>query len=821
MCGRGAHSLHGGRAMNGLRHDLLQAFRVFRNAPAFAAAAVVTLALGLGVNIAVFTVLHAALGAGLPVKHAKDLVHVLSWSPKAGDHLDFSYPLYVDLRDNSPALDGLAAYTALNVGVASGARSERLISELVTSNYFHLLGVDLALGPGFSAADEGRGAPAVAIVSDRLWRSMFDGDPGVLGRTVQVNGRPATVVGVAPASFSGFTRGQRADLWISVSQFFTVRHAPEDRLGSRETSWLLLVGRTRRGVPVDQAHAQLTAAMHAAAPGGNSDYVVRSRPAIAGDTSLVDDLGRPLRLLMLVVGLILVIAAANVANLLLTRAYTRQQEIAMRTALGASRWRIVRQLLMEGLVLSFAGGAAGLMLGMWTAAVFDIRTSLGGSALTLMMEPDAAIVGYAAALSAIAAVAIGIVPAFGASRADLIGVLKGTGEAVSGAVGKRRVRLALTVVQIALSLVLVIGAGLFLRSLGKLRAIDPSLSTDRVLATQVNLTLRGYDAARGQVFYRQLQDSVRALPGVQHATLTSVLPVTAGGTRNNLPAGRTIPKVDAPVEYDLVFVSPGYFATLGVPVVAGRDFSDLDREGASPVAIVNESMQRLFWPSGTAVGETFNDGATYTVVGVARDTKYRNLREQPRKVMYLPLAQSYRSAMNLVVRTSVPPAQMMDSLRASVRAIDAGMPLYDVRTLAQHVDRSLYIDRLRANLIGSLALLALALAAIGIYAVLSYTIAERTREVGVRLALGAQPGAVLRMLLATGARVGIAGIVAGVALSTTLTGLVRTQLYGLSALDPLTLIAACAVLFAVALAATFVPAWRAARIDPVVALRRR
>jgi putative ABC transport system permease protein len=323
------------------------------------------------------------------------------------------------------------------------------------------------------------------------------------------------------------------------------------------------------------------------------------------------------------------------------------------------------------------------------------------------------------------------------------------------------------------------------------------------------------------VFYSALIDKARAIPGVQAATLTSVLPVTAGGTRNNLPAGKTTPKVDVPVEYDIVFVSPGYFATLAVPIVAGRDFSDGDRQGAPPVAIVNESMKGLFWPGGSPVGERFDDGDSYTIVGVARDTKYRNLRERPRKVMYLPLAQSYRPVMNLVVRTSVPPAQMMDSLRASVRAIDAGMPLYDVRTLAQHVDRSLYLDRLRANLIGTLALLALALAAIGIYAVLSYTIAERTREVGVRLALGAQPGAVLRMLLGTGARVGGVGVAIGVALSTTLTGFIGTQLYGLSALDPLTLTAACAVLFAVALAATFVPAWRAARLDPVVALRQR
>jgi predicted permease len=302
-----------------------------------------------------------------------------------------------------------------------------------------------------------------------------------------------------------------------------------------------------------------------------------------------------------------------------------------------------------------------------------------------------------------------------------------------------------------------------------------------------------------------------------------VLPVTAGGSRENLRAGATVPKVDVPVEFDIVTVAPGYFATMGVPLVSGRDFMRGDRTGAPLAAIVNESMQRLFWPAGDSVGRTFSAGGPvpYVVVGVARDTKYRNLREKPRMVLYQPLEQHYRSDVNLVVRSALPAAQIVEALRAQVRAIDPALPIYNVRTLAEHVNRSLYLDRLRANLIGSLALLALALAAIGIYAVLSYSIAERTREVGVRLALGAQPGAVVRMLVGTGARVAAAGIVAGLVLSFGLTQLVATQLYGLTATDPLTMAAASALLFGVALVASFIPAWRATRIDPVAALRQR
>jgi putative ABC transport system permease protein len=809
--------------MNGLREDLRHALRVFRNAPSFAAAAVLTLALGIGVNIAVFTVMHSALLAGLPVKHAKDLVNVYSWTPKGGDHTDFSYPLYVDLRDNSPQLDGLAAYTSAGVGVSAGPQSERVITELVTANYFQVLGVAVPLGPGLSGPDELKGAPPVVVISPRLWQSMFGGDPGAIGKTLHVNGLAMTVVGVAPASFTGFTRGQRVDMWMPVSLYFRLDHGAEDRFGNRYTSWLSLVGRKRPGVTEAQAQAQMTAVIRGKENEQEAETYIRTSPARAGDTSLVDGLERPLELLMLVVGLILVIAAANVANLLLTRAYGRQQEMAMRTALGASRARIIRQLLVEGAVLSFAGGAVGLFLGVWSAAVFDLRTTGGGSALALAMEPDVAVVGFTALVSALAALAIGILPALGASRIDLVSVLKGAGEAVSAAVGKRRARRMLTVVQVALSLVLVVGAGLFLRSLGKLRAIDPSLITNRVVAAQLNLGLRGYDEAKGQQFYTRVLEAAQALPGVQAVTLTSVLPVTAGGTRENLRAGATVPKVDVPVEFDIVTVSPGYFATMGVPLVGGRDFSGQDAAGSVPVAIVNESMKRLFWGEADPVGKAFSDGAPapYAVVGVARDTKYRNLRENPRMVLYVPLGQSYRSNANLVVRTALPVAQVVDGLRSQVRGIDPAMPLYNVRTLAEHVDRSLYLDRLRANLIGSLAILALALAAIGLYAVLSYTIAERTREVGVRLALGAQPGAVLRMLLATGARLAGVGIGAGLLLSFALTRLVANQLYGLSATDPVTMAAASALLFSVALLASFVPAWRATRIDPVVALRQR
>jgi putative ABC transport system permease protein len=808
--------------MSGLRYDVRHALRLFWDQPAFTAAAALTLALGLGVNIAVFIVFHAALLASLPVQRPNELMRIVTWTPNGGNHFDFSYPLYRDLRDHAEAFAGVSAYTARPVGVAVGPISERVIGEFVTANYFSVLGVDLPVGPGFTADDERGNSGPLVIISDRLQRSMFTSGAVPIGNTLLVNGHAATVVGVAPPTFVGFVRGQRADVWLTVNQSWSLIEERPNTLENRNLSWLLLMGRLRQGVRPEVAQDRLTASLRAAVSATEgTNWSVRLLPATSGDLGLVEDLDRPLRLLMIVVGFILIIAAANVGNLLLTRAYGRQHEMATRVALGASRWRIIRQLLIEGGVLATAGGVLGLLLGVWTATLFDIRTSGSAAPLALSIEPDATVLAFAALASAIVAIAIGVVPALGSSRPDLLAAIKAAGEVATTRIGKRNLRTSLTVVQVALALVLVIGAGLFLRSLGRLRAVDPALLNNRVIAGILDLTLLGYSEGRGRQFYDAALDSARSLPGVQAATLTSVLPATPGGTRENLGARQTDPSLDVPVEFDIVTTAPGYFATIGVPLVSGRDFSAGDSAPAPPVAIVNEAMKRMFWREANPTGRTFKAGSeTFLVVGVARDTKYRSLRERSHMTMYVPLAQSYRSEMQLVVRAVLPPEQMVDALRSRLRSLDSGLPLYNVRTLAEHVERSLYLDRLRAQLIGLLAGLALALAGIGIYAVLSYSIAERTREVGVRLALGARPADVVRMLVVASARLAFMGIGCGLLLASWMTQLIAAQLFGLSAMDVPTIAAACSLLLVVALAATLVPARRATRVDPVVALRR-
>jgi len=463
--------------------------------------------------------------------------------------------------------------------------------------------------------------------------------------------------------------------------------------------------------------------------------------------------------------------------------------------------------------------AAGLLLAYWLVALFEVRTS-GGTLLTLPLEPNATVIAFAVLLSALAAIGAGLLPALSTSRPDLLVVVKGMGDGVRAGFGRQRIRSALVVLQVALSLVLVVGAGLFLRSLSRLQAIDPTLASDRVVASTLNLTLRGYDEPRGRQFYQNVLQRVGAVPGVESASLAYVLPVTAGGMRMDVPGSTTKPAVEGPVGVDLVPVSPNFFRTVGVPLLAGRDFSASDGAAAPKVIVINETMKQRFWPDQNPVGQPFTiSDTTYEVIAIARDTKYRNLRESARMVMYMPYTQSHEASANLLIRTSLPMATVMAAVRGAVREVDPALPLYNVRTMAEHVNRSLYLDRLRAELVGYLAGLALLLAAIGIYGVVSFTVAERTREVGIRVALGANPRTVLRMMLAWGIRLTVFGIVAGLVLSYWLTQKISSDLFGIGASDPIALAGACGVLLAVAALATLIPALRATHIDPVVALR--
>ena len=796
--------------------DVRHAVRVLWKARGFSFAAICTLALGIGVNAAVFILYDAALYQTLLARRPSELFRVITWSHQGGDHFDFSYPLYVGLRDAAGAHNGLAAYTTASGAVSASGYSERVNIEYVTANYFDVLGIRPTVGPGFSGRDELSGAAPVAMIGQALRRRTFGTAPEAMDRTIEVNGRAFTIVGVVPAEFEGLIRGQRADVWLPVSQAVDAA-----AMSSPTRSWLNLIARVQPRRPSSRSAEVLTRTFRATTIEPSASlYDVRLVDASRGDSSLVEGLDAPLRLLMATVGLILLIACANVANLLLARTQGRLREIAIRRAIGATRRRIVQQLLAESVVLAACAGALGLLLAFWIVAVFELRPSAAALPLALRLEPNAVVLLFTAGLSLASALAAGLLPALAMSRGDLSNLIRRHDEGGRSTPLMSWSRQGLAVLQIALCLMLMIGAGLFLRSLSRIRSIDPSLITDRIVAATVNLELRRYDRDSGQELYDALLRRVRGTPGVQSAALAYVLPVTGGGMRNNLGPRRTTPAVDTKIEYDIVPITDGFFETVGVPLLRGRDFHN-DTASGRRVAVVNETFARRFWPDRDAVGEQFSilEGDSYEIVGVARDSKYRNLREPPRMTMYLPLSQEPMRAMQLVVRSALPVAQTSQTLRDAMGQVDAQLPLYGVRTLAQHVNRSIYLDRLRASLISALAALALAIAAIGVYGLIAFTVAERTREVGIRMALGATPGELVRMLLASGARVGTAGVVVGGLLAMWGTGQASHTLYGITRLDTFAWFGAALMVAAVVLAATLVPALRATRIDPIRALR--
>jgi len=681
--------------------------------------------------------------------------------------------------------------------------------------------VQPAVGSTFSASDEQLGAPRAAVISDALWSKFLNRDPSVLQKTITLNGQTFSVVGVAPRGFSGLLRGIKTDVWVTLPQMAVMSNNPE-LMTSPNISWMNLAGRLRPGTSIQQAQAQLTSVL----PGVSEEAKKSGKWGVAltesagGNNVYVAELARPLTLLFFAVVLILAIACANVANLLLARAKSRGKEIGIRLALGASRRRIVFQLLTESMLLSVAGGALGLLMAFWTSALTaNLRTRAAGE-VALDVSPNARILLFTLAASVFTVLLFGVLPALRASRVDLVPVLK---DGTSGTPVFRRgpsLHSLMVVTQVTLSLILLAAGGLFLRSLWKLQAIEKGFTGENVLAMSLNMGLQGYDAKRGAQFYTAALDRLSSAPGVQSVTLASALPVSIGGSRMDLAPNSTKPALDTKVAIEIITTGPRFFETTGLPLLKGREFRNIDAEKSTKVIVVNETMAKKFWPDRDPLGQNFNDGATtYEVVGVARDTKYRNLREAPRNTMYQPLAQSYRSSMTLLVRSAGDPASVVPAIQNELRALEPALTIFNVRTLLEHVGRSLYVERMETIIFGLLGLLALVLTAIGVYGVVAYSVAQRTRELGIRMALGAQKMDVLRLILVKGLVLVAWGAGIGLMASYWLSRLIANQLYGVSPSDPVTLISVAVLLAAVALLASYIPARRATKVDPLVALR--
>jgi predicted permease len=816
--------------MDAFRQDLRQAVRLLVKHPGFTAVAVMSLALGIGANTAIFSLVNALLLRPMPVARPSEIVSVFTSDFSGPLYGASSYPDYLDFR-RVDALSGLAAWAPTPVALAQGGESQRLFAEAVSANYFDVLGVRPALGRGF-VPEEDSGPHAVAVIAYGLWRRAFGADPGVIGRSVTLNGTPFQVVGVAPPEYVGVLRGLAMDLWIPLSMQDVARTG-RSGLTNRGNRGVFLTGRLAPHTDIAGAQARfdaLAAGLHRDYPQNWTDVQQRGRRITlvseAGGRVFPEVRGPVLgfmALLMTVVGLVLLIACANLANLLLARASTRRREIGIRLALGAGRATLIRQLLTESVLLSLLGGAAGALGAAWTADVLSTFRPPLPVPVVLDLALDLRVLAFAVLVSIATGVFFGLAPALAATRTDVVSALKDDGAGTGTGPQRSRLRSALVVGQVSVALLLLVGSGLFVRSLRNAHRIDPGFEPGGLAMASVDLVLGGYKEDAGRTFYTRAVAEVRALPGVTAATFVKDAPLGLGGGRRRFWIEGYTPRANEDMEIALTSVGPGYFETMRIPLRRGRTFTAADGPGHPLAAIVNESFERRYLGGQEAVGRRLRlrgpDAPVTEIVGVVRDGKYRTLGEDARPFVYLPLLQDYDAEATLVARTDGSPAAVAALLQRRLVEIDPRVPVFDVKTMDEHLRFTLLPARLAASVLGLFGLVALLLAGLGLYGVMSYLVSQRSREMGIRIALGARPEDVVRLVVGQGLRLTLLGMIVGILGALGLTRLVAGLLYGISPTDPWTFAAVACVLAAVALVACLLPARRAAAVDPTVALR--
>jgi predicted permease len=817
-----------------LFQDLRYAVRTLLRSPGFTAVAVLTLGLGIGANTAVFTLVNAALFRAPPGARPHELV----WLGATRDFPQqpgrprsyqrrFSLPEYRDYAAGATAFTGLSAYQDVALALGSGGEPERINGMLVSGNYFQVLGLVPAAGR-FFAPEEDRdpGAHAVVVLSHGLWRRRFGSDPATVGTDITINGRRFMVAGVAPAGFVGIQLGEPAELFMPLAMVGVAMPRSAELLDQRYAGWLQIVGRLKPGVTAAAAGTEVATLAARLA----QEYPEALEGASAEVTPLSGGLDPGNRqealpifvLLMAVPVVVLLIACANVANLLLARATGRRREIGIRLALGATRSRLLRQLLTESVLLALCAGAAGMLLSFWLNDVL-LAVSRAPAEIELALKPDMRVLAFTIVVAVVTGVLFGLAPALGATRPDVVPALKEEGIALGRRVRRSRLTGAFVVAQVALSLILLVTAGLFLRSLDKALGVNPGFDPVNRMSLSFDLGIQGYSDRQRGTFYARLLERVRALPGVEAASLASPLPLSGRIIATAVSLEGVDPDAGA-VPVTLGSISPEYFATLGVPLVQGRDFAPADGPGAPLVVIVNETLARRLWPDQDPVGRRLRlygrEEPLREVIGVAKDGKYDELTERPRSFLYFPERQhADLSDISLVVRTTGDPRPLAGALTAAVHELDPTLPIFRLETLEQSLVNRLDKERGASSLLGVFGTLALLLAALGLYGVMAYAVSQRTREIGIRVALGARQADVLRQFVGEGVRLAVVGVVIGLVLSVALTRVIAQFLYGVTATDVATFAAGALVLCVVAVAASWLPARRAARVDPMVALR--
>jgi predicted permease len=806
-------------------HDLRFALRTMRKAPVVTLVAIVSLALGIGANTAIFSLMDAVLWKSLPVQRPEELIKL------SADGNEFPYPVYRELRDRNQMLDGLAAtggFYTVDMTLSGASLPESVNVELASGNYFTTLGVNALLGRVFTAGDDRiPGGHPLAVLSAGYWTRRFGGDPGILGKTLILNSTPFTVIGVAPPEFFGVSVGAAADLWAPLTMQPQMSLMGE-MLSVKEAYWLDLIGRLKPQVSAAQAQAALNALYRQVreeiyTQTGKRPSGSRALQVSSGSQGL-DDLrkrfSKPLRVLMAVVALVLLIACANVANLLLARASARQQEIAVRLAIGAGRARLVRALLSESLLLALFAAAGGLVFANWGAKIL-LTLASGQTAVLVRIEPDAPILTFTLAVSILTALLFGLLPALQATNAGLAPALKYAMRSAGG--GRIPVAHALIVLQVAISLTLLVGAGLFIRSLVNLRTLDPGFARDHLLILRIDPAAAGYKRDQNSLLARNLLERMSAMPGARAMTVGACGMFGGCSSSTGIRVSGYAAQPGEKVFSAFASVGPRFFEALGIRSLAGRDFTLRDDATAPRVAIVNEHFARHFFPGEIPLGKRFGLGKMsdpeVEIVGLVRDAKTRDLKQPPEDMFYVPILQQGFGVRALLIRTAGRPEAMASRVREELRAVDPKIPVREVTTMELQVDRTLVQEWLMARLAGFFAGLAMLLACIGLYGVLSYTVTRRTREIGVRMALGAVRSDVLAMVLRESVLLAAAGATLGAGAALALTRYTSSLLWGVSPYDPITIAGAALVLIAVTLVAAYLPARRAARVDPMTALR--
>lgn len=800
-----------------LTRDVQYAGRLLTKSPVFTAVAIFSLALGIGANSVVFSVFNTLLFQPLPVEKPEELVSVFTANP-TDPWGTTSYADYTDLQGGVGAFRELIGYTVARFRLDINGETSLVLGERVSPNYFSTLGAKPIVGHVFTAQQDSAG-PLVTVISEKLWRRSFAADPGIVGRSLRLNGETFTVVGVVPEGFRDTLAGLSVSAWIPLVTSAGPLAGDLQQRGHRD---LLVLGRLRPGAKIAEASAQmqgLATRLQQAYPETNKDRSFRALSAEkAGVHPRIREILSALGIfLTALVGIVLVIACLNLANLLLAKAWGRQREIGIRLAIGATRQVLVRQLLVESLLLSLAGGAVGLLLAFWATDLIRHFQPPEQIPIALDVGIDLGALGFTLLLSLLTGVLFGLVPALAATRPDLNSTLKNLGGQPRGKHRRMTLRNLLVVAQVSVSVVLLIGAALFLRSLGQLKGTETGFNTRNVLLVNLDLKEHDYDAAKAVPFLANLLSRVQSLPGVRAVSLAATVPL--GFERKE--ASIQVPNQPGVVEtLSCNLVSPDYFRSMDIPLIAGRDFGQQDGLNKPNVIIINEDLAHKYWPGQNAVGKRLSEGDNdYEVVGVVRTTKYRFLGEPPTPYVYTPLFQDYSKAVVLHVRAEGEPLQLASPVRQAIESLDPRFQALDATTLEDQVAFALLPRKVGGVIFIVSGLLALGLASMGIYGVISYSIRQRFREMAIRMSLGAQPGDVLRLVIKESMILVTVGIVLGLLIAFPIMAFVGSALYGISYADPLSFLGVIVVLATAALAATYLPAKRATSVDPLIAMR--